>query len=150
MRSVIAVGVMLAMSATAQEAKQNAVSTAGAPSQTDAEPGYWTNLFENTMRFTLLHPAGKQDVDVFYNRDKTVSSNVGMKGTWHTEGEAGKEMFCYTLGPFKSEPMEIGECFPLRLMNNPRIGAKWGAKMKQGINYQAVVVAGRATATAVK
>jgi hypothetical protein len=119
-----------------------------APVQTDAEPGYWTNLFANTMRFTVMHPAGKQVVDVFYNRDQTVGTNVGLAGAWHTEGEPGKEMFCYDLGAFKSEPTTVGECFPLRLMNNPRIGAKWGGKMKPNVNYLAEVVAGRPNAPA--
>jgi hypothetical protein len=153
MRSVIAASFIAFLSvqgAQATDVKQNVVDTAGAPAKTDAEPGYWTNLFENTMRFTIMHPAGKQEVDVFYNRDKTVTSNIGLKGVWRTEGEAGKEMFCYTLAGFAAEPTEIGECFPLRLMNNPRIGARWAAKMKPGVNYQAVVVAGRETATAMK
>ncbi|MBL8643795.1 MAG: hypothetical protein JNK21_07665 [Rhodospirillaceae bacterium] len=133
----------LAFSAAAQEVKQNAVSTAGAPTKTDAEPGYWTNLFENTMRFTVMHPAGKQVIDTYYNRDKTVTTDAGFSGTWRTEGEAGKEMFCYDLSAFSQEPKVISECFPLRLMNNPRIGAKWGGKMKPGVPYQAIVVAGR-------
>jgi hypothetical protein len=98
------------------------------------------------MRFTVMHPAGKQAVDVFYNRDKTVSTNASLSGVWRTEGEAGKEMFCYSLGDFAAAPKRIEECFPLRLMNNPRIGAKWGGKMKPDINYLAEVVAGRETA----
>jgi hypothetical protein len=129
--------------AAAEAQTQKAVSEAGAPAATDAEPGYWTNLFTNTMRFTVMHPAGKQVVDMYYNRDKTVTTNVGLKGGWHTEGEPGKEMFCYTFGPFSAEPREVNECFPLRLMNNPRIGAKWGGKMKPNVNYLAEVVAGR-------
>lgn len=130
----------------AQAQGQKAVNEVGAPAATDAEPGYWTNLFTNTMRFTVMHPSGKQVVDLFYNRDKTVTTNVGLKGAWRTEGEPGKEMFCYSFGAFPSEPREINECFPLRLMNNPRIGAKWGGKMKPDINYLAEVVAGRDTA----
>jgi hypothetical protein len=125
------------------QAPQSNVATPGALPKTDAEPGYWTNLFANTMRFNVMHPAGKQMVDVFYNRDKTVTTDVGLKGVWSTEGEPGKEMFCYSLGPFKAAPAEISECFPLRLMNNPRIGAKWGGKMKPNVNYLAEVVAGR-------
>lgn len=144
--------------AAAQEsaASQKAVSEAGAPAATDAEPGYWTNLFTNTMRFTVMHPAGKQTVDMFYNRDRTVTTNAGLSGTWRTEGEPGKEMFCYEFGAFAAAPKTLGECFPLRLMNNPRIGAKWGGQMKgdpfggekakPGVNYLAEVVAGRATA----
>jgi hypothetical protein len=31
-------------------------------------------------------------------------------------------------------------------MNNPRIGAKWGGKMKPNVNYLAEVVAGRPNA----
>jgi hypothetical protein len=143
----------------AAAAQQKAVSETGAPAATDAEPGYWTNLFTNTMRFTVMHPAGKQVVDVFYNRDRTVTTNAGLKGTWRTEGAPGQEMFCYDVGPFAAAPTTLGECFPLRLMNNPRIGAKWGGQMKvdpfvagpakPGINYLAEVVAGRATAPAV-
>lgn len=139
MRFVLAVSLMLTLLVDAHAADTTA--------KTDAEPGYWTNLFANTMRFTVMHPAGKQVVDVFYNRDKTVGTNTGLAGTWRTEGEPGKEMFCYTLGAFKSAPAEISECFPLRLMNNPRIGAKWGGQMKPNVNYLAEVVAGRSTAT---
>lgn len=132
---------------TAVQAQEHeAVNEAGAPAATDAEPGYWINLFTNTMRFTVMHPSGKQAVDMFYNRDKSVTTNVGMNGAWHTEGEAGKEMFCYQFGDFPAEPKSLGECFPLRLMNNPRIGAKWGGKMKPNVNYLAEVVAGRDTA----
>lgn len=140
-------GVRWIETAEAEEAVpiQKAVNEAGAPGQTDAEPGYWTNLFANTIRFTIMHPAGTQDVDVFYNRDKTVGTNVGMTGTWHTEGDAGKEMFCYTLGTFAAEPTGISECFPLRLMNRPRIGARWGGKLKPDIDYRAIVVEGRAS-----
>ncbi|MBM3512152.1 MAG: hypothetical protein FJX59_00395 [Alphaproteobacteria bacterium] len=134
---------------TAAEAQeQKAVNEAGAPKATDAEPGYWTNLFTNTMRFTVMHPSGKRVVDVFYNRDKSVTTNAGLIGAWRTEGEPGKEMFCYQLGAFPSAPADLGECFPLRLMNNPRIGAKWGGKMKPDVNYLAEVVAGRDTAPA--
>lgn len=124
---------------------QDAGKESQAAPATDAEPGYWTNLLANTMRFTIMHPAGKQVVDVFFNRDKTVSTNVGHKGMWHTEGAAGSELFCYQIGEFAAEPKTISECFPLRLMNNPRIGAKWGGKMKPNLNYLAEVVAGRAT-----
>jgi hypothetical protein len=151
--ALIAVTMVAAPTSAQDGAKQNSVDTVGAPwsegAKTDAEPGYWTNLFENTMRFTVMHPAGKQVVDVFYNRDKTVGTNVGLSGTWTTEGEPGKEMFCYDLGAFKAEPVTLGECFPLRLMNNPRIGAKWGGKMKPGVNYLAEVVGGRPNAPAV-
>ncbi|MDX2141772.1 MAG: hypothetical protein SFV19_00330 [Rhodospirillaceae bacterium] len=148
--TIMSAVLVLAGAAQAQEAvRQNSVDTAGAPAKTDAEPGYWTNLFENTMRFTVMHPAGKQVVDVFYNRDKTVGTNVGLAGTWTTEGEPGKEMFCYDLGAFKADPVTISECFPLRLMNNPRIGAKWGGKMKPNVNYLAEVVGGRPNAPAV-
>lgn len=129
----------------AQAQDQKAVNETGAPSATDAEPGYWTNLFTNTMRFTVMHPSGKIVVDMFYNRDKSVTTNVGLIGAWHTEGEPGKEMFCYQFGDFPSEPESLNECFPLRLMNNPRIGAKWGGKMKPGVNYLAEVVGGRDT-----
>jgi hypothetical protein len=145
MRNIIITGLVFALSTTAfaQEAKQNKVDTAGAPGQTDAEPGYWTNLFENTIRYTVNHPAGKQEIDIYFNRDKTVTSNAGFSGKWHQEGAAGKEQFCYSLGDFSLEPKILTECFPLRLMNNPRIGARWGGKLKPDIPYQAVVVKGR-------
>ncbi|MSO96635.1 MAG: hypothetical protein EXR11_00235 [Rhodospirillaceae bacterium] len=134
------------IAAFADEVKQNTVNAAGAPAKTDAEPGYWTNLFENTMRFTIMHPAGKQVVDIFFNRDKTVTTNAGLAGAWTTQGEPGKEIFCHEFGAFKSVPAKVSECFPLRLMNNPCIGAKWGGKMKPDINYLAEVVAGRPNA----
>jgi hypothetical protein len=137
MRFIIAVLLLCASSVAAQDA---------VPAKTDAEPGYWVNLFENTMRFTVMHPAGKQVVDVFYNRDKTVGTNTALKGAWRTEGDPGKELFCYDLAAFPTAPTAISECFPLRLMNNPRIGAKWGGKMKPNVNYLAEVVAGRPNA----
>lgn len=148
MVKVMALSLVLGVLSVAPVIAQTSASDA--PAKTDAEPGYWTNLFANTMRFNVMHPAGKQMVDVFYNRDKTVTTNVGLTGAWSTEGEPGKEMFCYNLGPFKSAPAEISECFPLRLMNNPRIGAKWGGKMKPNVNYLAEVVAGRPNDPAAK
>lgn len=152
MRTVIAAGFAVGLAALsltgfagAQE-KQNIATETGAPPKSDAEPVYWTNLFENTFRFTVLHPAGPEDVDVFYNRGKTVSTNTDLKGAWSAEGEPGAEIFCYTLGPFKSEPRTLSECFPLKLMNNPRAGARWSGKMKPNVNYKAEVVAGRSNA----
>lgn len=124
---------------------QDAGKESQAAPANDAEPGYWESLFATTMRFTIMHPAGKHAVDVFYNRDKTVSTNVGHKGVWHTEGAAGRKLFCYQIGEVAAEPKTISECFPLRLMNNPRIGAKWGGKMKPDVSYLAEVVASRAT-----
>jgi hypothetical protein len=57
--------------------------------------------------------------------------------------DAGKES--QAVPATDAEPTTLGECFPLRMMNNPRIDAKWGGKMKLNVNYLAEVVAGRAT-----
>jgi len=41
------------------------------------------------------------------------------------------------------ETARLSECFALRLMYNPRIGAQWVSAFKEGVPYHAIVVQGR-------
>ncbi len=119
-----------------------------APAQTDAEPGYWTNLFENTIHYTISQRGVRDEVDVHFNRDGSVSSPAGHSGQWRVEGESGSEQFCYNLTGFETGAAELTQCFDLRRMNRPRIGARWGGEFDQGHRYVAVVVEGRQLAAA--
>ena len=111
--------------------------------ETDAEPDYWTNLFSSTIRYTVQIEPNAFDIDVFFDRDGELKSNTEYKGKWWVDGAEGSQMFCYIMSSKIREPSQLSECFPLVLMNNPRIGAKWPAAFKEGIMYEAVVVKGR-------
>lgn len=111
--------------------------------RTDAEPDYWTNLFSSTIRYTVQIEPDAFDIDVFFDRGGELQSNTEYKGQWWVDGAEGSQMFCYTMSSKIREPSQLSECFPLVLMNNPRIGAKWPAAFKEGIMYEAVVVKGR-------
>ena len=99
------------------------------------------------MRFILATMASFLTWSVSALADEVQQNTVNAVGApAKTDAEPGKEMFCHEFGAFRSEPAKVSECFPLRLMNNPRIGAKWGGKMKPDINYLAEVLAGRPNA----
>ena len=110
--------------------------------ETDAEPGYWTNLFSATIRYTVQIPAAF-DVDTYFDRGGELKSDLDYTGSWWVEGDEGTQMFCYLMTSSIREPSQLSECFPLVLMNNPRIGAKWPGFFKEGIMYEAIVVEGR-------
>ena len=118
------------------------ISPAQTVEETDAEPDYWTNLFSSTIRYTV-QVSEPFDVDVYFDRDGQLKSDLEYTGSWWVEGAEGSQMFCYLMTSNVREPSELSECFPLVLMNNPRIGARWPAFFKQGIMYEAVVVEGR-------
>jgi len=111
--------------------------------KTDAEPYYWTNLFSSTIRYTVKIEPNAFDIDVFFDRDGQLKSNTEYNGQWWVEGGEGSQMFCYKMFSTVRQPSQLSECFPLVLMNNPRIGAKWPAAFREGIMYEAVVVEGR-------
>ena len=110
--------------------------------ETDAEPGYWTNLFSATIRYTVQIPEAF-DVDTYFDRGGELKSDLDYTGSWWVEGDEGTQMFCYLMTSSIREPSQLSECFPLVLMNNPRIGAKWPGFFKEGIMYEAIVVEGR-------
>ena len=110
--------------------------------ETDAEPGYWTNLFTATIRYTVQIPE-PFDVDTYFDRGGELKSDLDNTGSWRVEGDEGTQMFCYLMTSVMREPAQLSECFPLVLMNNPRIGAKWPGFFKEGIMYEAIVVEGR-------
>ena len=110
--------------------------------ETDAEPGYWTNLFSATIRYTVQIPE-PFDVDTYFDRGGELKSDLDYTGSWWVEGDEGTQMFCYLMTSSIREPSQLSECFPLVLMNNPRIGAKWPGFFKEGIMYEAIVVEGR-------
>lgn len=110
----------------------------------DAHPGYWDNLFKNTIRYEITPPGGeKQVIDLWFNADKSVTSNTSAQGTWVVQGEEGKEEMCYSIQGVRGVNGPLSECFKLVLMYNPRIGARWPSKFKEGQPYWAEVVAGR-------
>ena len=110
--------------------------------ETDAEPVYWTNLFSATIRYTVQIPEAF-DVDTYFDRGGELKSDLDYTGSWWVEGDEGTQMFCYLMTSSIREPSQLSECFPLVLMNNPRIGAKWPGFFKEGIMYEAIVVEGR-------
>jgi cytochrome c len=116
---------------------------AGRSEGTDAEAGYWKNLFENTMRYELAAGELRRTVDLYFNRDKSISSPAGARGAWLVRGAQGGEEMCYTFGGVAGIDGEMSECFALRLMYNPRIGARWPGKLRADVSYWAEVVAGR-------
>ena len=110
--------------------------------ETDAEPGYWTNLFTATIRYTVQIPE-PFDVDTYFDRGGELKSDLDYTGSWWVEGDEGTQMFCYLMTSVMREPAQLSECFPLVLMNNPRIGAKWPGFFKEGIIFGAIVFSGR-------
>jgi hypothetical protein len=109
---------------------------------TDAEPDYWTNLYNATIRYTVMQE-DPFDLDLYFGRNGILTSNIEYQGKWWVKGEEGSQLFCYEITSDLRDPELLSECFPLILMNNPRIGAKWLARFDQGIMYEAIVVGGR-------
>lgn len=116
---------------------------AGRPTGVDADAGYWKNLFANTMRYEVVVDGAPQVMDLWFNEDKTVTSNGPARGTWLVQGGQGQEEMCYAVTGLPGLDGALEECFPLRLMFNPRIGARWPSKFKNGMGYWCEVVAGR-------
>ena len=110
---------------------------------TDAEPDYWTNLYNATIRYTVMQEENSFDLDLYFGRNGSLKSNLEYQGKWWVKGEEGSQLFCYEINSDLREPSFLSECFPLVLMNNPRIGARWFAKFDQDVMYEAIVVAGR-------
>jgi len=80
---------------------------------------------------------------LYFVRNGSLKSNLEYQGKWWVKGEEGSQLFCYEINSDLRDPSFLSECFPLVLMNNPRIGATWFARFDQGIMYEAIVVAGR-------
>lgn len=118
----------------------------GRPLGTEADAGYWKNLYENTMRYEVVVAGEKQVIDMWFNADKSVKTNSAAAGTWEIVKGGGEEAMCYSVKNVKGLDGELAECFPLRLMYNPRIGARWPSKFKNGMDYWCTVVAGRENA----
>jgi len=110
---------------------------------TDAEPDYWTNLYNATIRHTVMQDEDSFELDLYFGRNGTLTSNIEYEGKWWVKGEEGSQLFCYQITSDHRDPAFLSECFPLILMNNPRIGARWLAQFDQGVMYDAIVVAGR-------
>ena len=111
--------------------------------KTDAEPDYWTNLYNTTIRYTIMQEGNSFDLDLYFGRNGSLKSNLEYQGKWWVKGEEGSQLFCYEINSDLRDPSFLSECFPLVLMNNPRIGGTWFARFDQGIMYEAIVVAGR-------
>lgn len=115
----------------------------GRPLGAEADAGYWKNLYENTMRYEVVVAGEKRVIDMWFNPDKTVKTNTSAAGTWEIITGKGDEAMCYSVTNVQGLDGELAECFPLRLMYNPRIGARWPSKFKNGMDYWCTVVAGR-------
>lgn len=114
------------------------------PLEGDAHPDYWTFLFRNTTRYEIKVDGEVVIVDARFNQDKTITSPQGVTGAWRTEGTAGKvDRMCYHLNNVPGVDGQLGECFALVLMFNPRVGARWPARFEQGNAYWAEIIAGR-------
>ena len=111
--------------------------------KTDAEPDYWTNLYNTTISYTIMQEGNSFDLDLYFGRNGILKSNIEYQGKWWVKGVEGSQLFCYEINSDLRDPKFLSECFPLILMNNPRIGATWFARFDQGIMYEAIVVAGR-------
>jgi cytochrome c2 len=112
----------------------------------DAHPGYWENLYANTMRYEIDMGNGKIEVvDMYFNKDKSITDGRGtVNGTWWVEGQEGqKQDMCYAINGIKGINVELTQCFALAAMYDPRIGARWPSKFKEGFPYWAEVVEGR-------
>ncbi len=112
----------------------------------DAHPGYWENLYANTMRYELDMGDDKAEVvDLYFNKDKSVTDGGGtVSGTWWVEGVEGQEQdMCYAFTGVNGHEGELTQCFALAAMYNPRIGARWPSKFNEGLAYWAEVVEGR-------
>ena len=93
---------------------------------TDAEPDYWTNLYNATIRYTVMQEVNSFGLDLYFGRNGRLTSNIEYQGKWWLKGEEGSQLFCYEITSDLRDPAFLSECFPLILMNNPRIGAKHG------------------------
>jgi cytochrome c2 len=113
------------------------------PLEGDAHPDYWTFLFGNTTRYEIKVAGETVTVDARFNKDKTITSPQGAKGEWLTKGTDGKEdTMCYFLEGVAGVDGQLGECFALVLMFNPRVGARWPSRFDQGNTYWAEITAG--------
>ncbi len=114
------------------------------PLEGDAHPDYWTFLFSTTTRYEIKVNGAVEIIDAWFNRDKTITSAQGVKGTWFTRGEDGKATeMCYSMSGVPGVAGELSECFALVLMFNPRVGARWPSRFDEGNTYWAETVAGR-------
>ena len=60
--------------------------------ETDAEPGYWTNLFNATIRYTIQIPE-PFDVDMYFDRGGQLTSDLEYTGSRWVEGDEGAQKF---------------------------------------------------------
>ncbi len=112
----------------------------------DAHPGYWENLYANTMRYEIDAGRGKIEVvDMYFNKDGSVTDGGGtVSGAWWIEGAEGQEQnMCYAVTGVNGIERELTQCFALAAMYDPRIGARWPGAFKEGVAYWAEVVEGR-------
>ena len=112
----------------------------------DAHPGYWENLYANTMRYEITVAEGQvEEIDLYFDEGGRVASKSGrVSGKWLVKGEEGGEQeMCYEISGVSGAAAVLRECFKLELMFNPRIGARWPSKFEDGTAYWAEVVEGR-------
>ena len=112
----------------------------------DAHPGYWENLYANTMRYEIDAGRGRIEVvDMYFNRDGSVTDGGGtVSGAWWIEGAEGQgQNMCYAVTGVNGIERELTQCFALAAMYDPRIGARWPGAFKEGVAYWAEVVEGR-------
>jgi len=114
------------------------------PLEGDAHPDYWTFLFGNTTRYEIKVDGETVIVDAQFNKDKSITSPQGAHGEWFTKGSDGNEdTMCYHLENVQGVEDQLGECFALVLMFNPRVGARWPSRFDQGNSYWAEIMEGR-------
>jgi len=64
---------------------------------TDAEPDYWTNLYNATIRYTVMQEENSFDLDLYFGRNGSLKSNLEYQGKWWVKGEEGSQLFCYEI-----------------------------------------------------
>ena len=71
---------------------------------TDAEQDYWTNLYQSTIRYTVMLAENPFDLDVYFDPKGSVSTNLGYQGSWWVKGDSGEQLFCYEIKSNQREP----------------------------------------------
>ena len=54
---------------------------------TEAEPDYWTNLYNATIRYTVMQESNSFGLDLYFGRIGRLTSNIEYQGKWWVKGE---------------------------------------------------------------
>lgn len=134
-----------------QVSSANAVMDKSKP-YSERFPSFWNHMMFNTVRYAWERPGQEEYVvDVYYNEDRSVTSNrKGISGFWHiAEGGPGPALFCYALQGLAVEPGVVVDCVPVAAMSIPRFNERlWQSKGYQGQVVHGGILPGRPEKTA--